>query len=150
GIDSAMAICLSSDRNVFVSVDPLANVTKHRPYIPSCTAERICIDGQWPADDNQRRTVFLRPYCLFDREPSNRTDGDVNRLHDVTQTVERRFPGKITFGAKRTVIVPDVVYDVVTSQIGQDAGAFDWVRHGHRIAHHLDPQVTPRLYDQLD
>src|SRR5690606_13503821 len=58
--------------------------------------------------------------------------------------------GKITFGAKRTVIVPDVVYDVVTSQIGQDAGAFDWVRHGHRIAHHLDPQVTPRLYDQLD
>jgi len=112
--------------------------------------EGVGVDRERSPEHDERGAVFRTAHGLFEREPADGLDGDVDRLDDLAELVQRAGHAEPAGGDAAAFVVADVVDDEIAAKVLAELGAGDHVGAAEVVAHDLRTMVTAGLHDDLE
>jgi hypothetical protein len=128
----------------------ITNQPQRRLKIAIGGFERIRIDRQRRTKNHQRCAEPRTCNRLLEAEPSNSLHRHFHRFHDFAELIQRAGHAMSGGSNAATLVVPDMVDNVIAAEIFQKFGARDHVGTDHVVAHYLAAEIRAGFYHALD
>src|SRR5690606_23974849 len=129
----------SPSGDVAIGVDLVANQLQRLFKVPARRAERIGVDGQGCTQNNERGTVLRAANRLFERQTTNRLHRNADGGDHLAQLIQRAGHTLSLRGDSASLVVSDVVNDIITPEILQPFGGSHHVGASQVVAHDTHP-----------